>query len=78
MNIRIELLRCDVDITGMLISDGWVVEGNLACHPDAQDEKAVRIRLAGVGLLTSSALRIEFDRTRLTAQLSRRTISHAG
>ena len=65
MHVRVELLRWSEPILVALRKDGWAVEsgqgGTLsACHPQAPDERAARRRLHGLGLLTSTALRIEF------------------
>jgi hypothetical protein len=49
----------------MLIDDGWSFADGRASHPDVPDEKAARFRLAELGILTSSACLIRFDRVRV-------------
>jgi len=65
MRVRIELLRWSEPILVALRKDGWAVasgQGDTlsARHPQAPDERAARRRLHGLGLLTSTALHIQF------------------
>jgi hypothetical protein len=65
MHVRIELLRWAEPILVALRKDGWAVKSGQggavsARHPQAPDVSAARRRLHGLGLLTSTALRIEF------------------
>ena len=64
MHVRLELLRWSEAILVALRKDGWAVEsgqdGVSARHPQAPNERAARRRLHGLGLLTSTSLRIEF------------------
>jgi hypothetical protein len=74
MQLRIHTLRPSADPSTALRRDGWQVQpapnGSLcASHPLAPDQRTARIRLDSLGLLTSSALHIEFllHRTPATA-----------
>jgi hypothetical protein len=65
MQLRIHTLRPSADPSTALMQDGWQVQpapnGSLcASHPLAPDQRTARIRLDSLGLLTSSALHIEF------------------
>ena len=65
MHVRIELLQWSEPVLVALRKDGWAVEsgqGGTLCarHPQAPDERAARSRLHRLGLLTSTALRIQF------------------
>ena len=69
MFTRFHFLHEPADVIQALRGDGWelrsepggAVEGT---HPEAADEPATRTRLHDLGLLTSRALRIRFDRSR--------------
>jgi hypothetical protein len=65
MFVRLELLRQANGIQKQLTRDGWQLERQvgenwLARHLSVQNESAARSRLAQLGLLTSSRLRIQF------------------
>ena len=65
MHVRIQPLRRSETFLVALREDGWAVmyghDGAVSArHPLASDEVAARCRLHGLGLLTSSSLRIEF------------------
>jgi hypothetical protein len=65
MNVHVRALRGARHILEALQADGWQVraggEGALvAAHPQVADERAARLRLAHLGLLTASSLHIEF------------------
>jgi hypothetical protein len=64
MHVRIELLRWAEPILASLRKDGWAVAFGQDCvsahHPRVPNESAARHRLHGLGLLTSTSLRIEF------------------
>ena len=67
MEVRFEFLRHFSEIGKALHDDGWCVEtqGNnyfSAHHPEALNEFTARSRLLKLGLLTSSSLRIEFQK----------------
>ena len=65
MNITIELVGRGSNPYRVLLDDGWsLAKGKstiTATHPDVRDATAARNRLNRLHLLTSSALRIEFD-----------------
>jgi hypothetical protein len=66
MKVYIEMLRSPATLRRALEADGWRLEAAhagavLAGHPQLHDEAAARGRLHDLGLLTSSALRIEFQ-----------------
>ena len=68
MKVTIELLRSPAKLRRALEADGWRLEaaheGTVrARHPHLSDEADVRSRLNDLGLLTSSAVRIEFPPT---------------
>jgi hypothetical protein len=70
MHVRIQLLRRSDSFVVALREDGWAVDigqdgAVSARHPLAADEGAARVRLHGLGLLTSGSLRIEFCRAGL-------------
>jgi len=65
MRIYIEMLRSASTLRRTLEADGWRLEaahggGVRAAHPRLHDEADCRTRLLELGLLTSSACRIEF------------------
>jgi hypothetical protein len=66
MNVRIEMLRDRERIRKLLRRHGWRLDradgeaSYLARHPAVTDRASARDRLDAAGLLTSSALRIEF------------------
>lgn len=65
MFVRLELLSQANGIQERLAKDGWKLERQqdenwLARHFSVQNEPAARLRLAHLGLLTSSRLRIQF------------------
>ncbi|HKI34804.1 MAG TPA: hypothetical protein VKA46_23305 [Gemmataceae bacterium] len=65
MKVYIQMLRSVAALRKTLEADGWRLEaaheGTVrARHPHLRDEADFRGRLHGLGLLTSSALRIEF------------------
>ncbi len=67
MHLYIQTLRRGEEIRERLRHDGWQLlaksgEQMLACHPSVMDEKEARRRLHVLGLLTSAALRVEFQR----------------
>jgi hypothetical protein len=67
MHLRIQSLRRSETFLVALQEDGWAVvfghDGAVSArHPQVPDESAARSRLQGLGLLTSSSLRIEFCR----------------
>jgi hypothetical protein len=69
MLTRFHFLREPADLLGALRGDGWHLRSGLGgsvegTHPDVADEDEARERLAGLGLLTSAALRIRFDHSR--------------
>jgi len=73
MNLHIQLLRDPDDVQDTLRDDGWSLERErqglvLARHPNVRDEQDARSRLCPLGLLTSSGLRIQFDRRRVQAK----------
>ena len=67
MHVRIELLRQSEPILAALRKDGWQMafgqDGVSARHAQAPDVSAARLRLHGLGLLTSGSLRITFCHT---------------
>jgi hypothetical protein len=65
MKVYIEMLRSSAALRKTLEAAGWKLEaahegGVLAGHPHLRDEADARERLNELGLLTSSAVRIEF------------------
>ena len=69
MLIRFHFLRDAATPLQALRGDGWQLRDEpggavLGTHPDVPDEAAARERLHRLGLLTSRALRIRFDRFR--------------
>jgi hypothetical protein len=65
MKVYIEMLRSAATLRKTLEADGWKLEAAhgravRACHPQLHDRADVRGRLHELGLLTSSAVRIEF------------------
>jgi hypothetical protein len=65
MKVYIEMLRSSARLVKALEADGWRLEtahqgAVLAGHPHLHDEAGARGRLNELGLLTSSAVRIEF------------------
>jgi hypothetical protein len=65
MKVYIEMLRSSATLLKTLEADGWRLEAAhkgavLAGHPHLHDQAGARGRLNELGLLTSSALRIEF------------------
>ncbi len=64
MNIFIEPLRQRDAIRRLLKQHGWRLDkergGYLAQHRDVQDQTTARQTLSDLGLLTSSAVRIDF------------------
>jgi hypothetical protein len=67
INTHIQPLRDHEAVRRLLLRHGWRL-GQVnatqfsAKHPSVDDEHAARDRLNDLGLLTSSAVRIEFDR----------------
>ncbi len=65
MKVHIQTLRGRNSIRRLLLKHGWKLDrpggDYFACHPAADDEEAARSRLDDLGLLTSPAVRIEFD-----------------
>jgi len=63
MGIHIELLRHPEAVYGLLREHGWQLEetetGYAAEHPATPNEPTARRNLHALGLLTSSAVRIE-------------------
>jgi hypothetical protein len=64
MKIRVKLLVQAGRVRDALCRDGWELSGPgtylIASHPRVSDERAARIRLYELGLLTSGSVRIEF------------------
>jgi hypothetical protein len=64
MKAHIQTLRDRESVSRLLLKYGWRLDqagGNyFARHPAVTDQQAARIRLNDLGLLTSSAVRIEF------------------
>ena len=65
MKVYIEMLRSSARLVKALEADGWRLEtahhgAVMAGHPHLRDEADARGRLYELGLLTSSAVRIEF------------------
>jgi hypothetical protein len=65
MKVYIQMLRSAATLRRTLEADGWRLEAAhegvvRARHPKLHDEADIRSRLHDLGLLTSSALRIEF------------------
>jgi hypothetical protein len=65
MKVYIQMLRSPATLRKTLEADGWRLEAApegavRARHPHLRDEADVRSRLHQLGLLTSSAVRIEF------------------
>ncbi len=72
MQLRIHTLRPSANPSTALQRDGWQIQeapnGCLcASHPLAPDQRTARMRLDSLGLLTSSALHIEFLLSRRAA-----------
>ena len=66
MKVTIEMLRSSAALRKTLEADGWRLEAAhggavRARHPQLHNQADVRNRLYALGLLTSSALRIEFS-----------------
>jgi hypothetical protein len=66
MRVYIQMLRSAARLRKTLEADGWRLEAAHegavhAGHPHLHDEAGARNRLSDLGLLTSSALRIEFQ-----------------
>ena len=69
MVIRFHFLHDPAGPLQALRGDGWQLRDEpggvvLGTHPAVPDEAAARERLDGLGLLTSRALLIRFDRSR--------------
>ena len=69
MVIRFHVLRDAAIPLQALRGDGWQFQSEpggvvLGTHPDVANEAAARERLHALGLLTSGALLIRFDRSR--------------
>jgi hypothetical protein len=67
LNIHIQPLRHHEAVRRLLMKHGWRLDKVNAMqysakHPAVDDEDTARGRLNDLGLLTSSAVRIEFDR----------------
>jgi hypothetical protein len=67
MRIRVELFRKRLHFQQALVSTGWHIVDPAADpievhHPEVHDEETARRRLAEIGLLTSSHVRVEFGR----------------
>jgi hypothetical protein len=62
MRVEIRFLRRAESLKQVLQKDGWKLVQHTATHPEVRDEQAARNRLCDLGLLTSPALRIAFDR----------------
>jgi hypothetical protein len=65
MKVYIEILRSSAALRKTLEAAGWKLEAApqgavLAGHPHLRDQADARERLNELGLLTSSAVRIEF------------------
>ncbi len=65
MKVYIEMLRSPAILRKTLEADGWRLEtaqagAVIAGHPHLHDEADARGRLHDLGLVTSSAVRIEF------------------
>ncbi len=65
MKLRIQLLHHGEAVKDHLQRDGWKLKAESsdtlsACHAAVDNEPAARLRLYGLGLLTSAALRIDF------------------
>ena len=66
MYLRLNLLRWPDYLRETLSQDGWVISASErndaldASHREVISERIARLRLQSLGLLTSSALRIEF------------------
>ena len=65
VRICIEVLRKHLTLRDDLARDGWLQDGAETgidvSHPEVLDEESARSRLAKLGLLTSSTLRIGFQ-----------------
>ena len=65
MNLHIQTLRQRDSVRRLLLEHGWRLDGSgktySARHPDVKDQETARHRLNDAGLLTSAAVRIEFD-----------------
>jgi hypothetical protein len=66
MTVHIQALRDREGVRRLLLKHGWRLDrasgpSYLARHPAVNDQAAARDRLNDVGLLTSPAVRIEFD-----------------
>jgi predicted RNA binding protein YcfA (HicA-like mRNA interferase family) len=65
MKVYIDILQSSADVEERLREKGWCLQrerghGLLARHPDVTTQSQARQELLGAGLLTSSAVRIEF------------------
>jgi hypothetical protein len=65
MKVHIHALRHHESVRRLLLTHGWRLDGAgksySARHPAVRDQAAARSRLNDLGLLTSPAVRIEFD-----------------
>jgi len=66
MIVHVRLLEHAEAVQVLLLRDGWTVEsqadGSLTIsHPQVPDEQAARDRLDRLGLLTSPAVRLDFE-----------------
>ena len=66
MKVHIQTLRDRDAVRHLLLKHGWRLDRASgphysARHPDVTDQKSARHRLNDLGLLTSAAVRIEFD-----------------
>jgi hypothetical protein len=66
MKVHIKTLRNREFVRRLLLKQGWRLDRSTgpdyaARHPGAKDEEAARDLLNDLGLLTSSAVHIEFD-----------------
>jgi hypothetical protein len=74
MKLRVQVLRRNREVLERLHRDGWELESISADslwarHPRVGSEREARRRMYGLGLLTSTAVRIEFaPAARLTRQ----------
>jgi hypothetical protein len=81
MRIRPKTLRRNEDYRLALRRDGWMIQGAEtaeefdAIHPEVLDERAARVRLHRLGLLTCPFLQIDFTpqigKTRLFVRLAK-------
>jgi hypothetical protein len=66
MKVHIQTLRQRDSVRRLLLEHGWRLDRASgthysARHPDVRDQQSARHRLNAAGLLTSGAVRIEFD-----------------